>query len=262
MALREAILVNGMLTNAEIWYSIKASEIKDLEEVDKLLIRRILEAPASACIESLYLEMGLIPLSIMIKARRVNYLHYLVNLNKSEMLYKVFETQWKYPGRGDWTEEVKVNLIELDINLSIDEMRKKSKNSFKRMVKIHTQEYTLAYLLKIKESHTKMENLHYTEIKLQNYLKNSEITVEEARNLFKYRTRVAHFKENMKSSYASTVCPLCMVQPDTQTHSMQCPEVKLKTKIEGHYSDIFSENIPSTISKTLLNIFKLREEYL
>ena len=36
--LREIILINGMLNSAEIWYNLKASEIKDLESGDKLLL--------------------------------------------------------------------------------------------------------------------------------------------------------------------------------------------------------------------------------
>ena len=55
-ALREAELINGILTNAEVWYGVQQNEIDELEEVDKLLLRRILGAPDSTCIESLYLD--------------------------------------------------------------------------------------------------------------------------------------------------------------------------------------------------------------
>ena len=102
-----------------------------------------------------------------------------------------------------------------------------------------------------------MNNLTYTEHKLQNYLRDKKISVEKARKLFRYRTRVAKFKDNMKSSFPVTTCPLCLVQPDTQVHSFQCPEVKVK--LEGNYNDIFRENIPTNISRTLLQISKLRE---
>ena len=247
----------------QIWYSLQKTEVAELEEVDKMLLRRILAAPDSACIESLYLELGVIPIHIMLKARRVNYLHYLATLSENEMLYKVFMSQWKYPIKDDWTQEVKLNLNELGINLSLEEVKQMSKNSFKRMVKIKTKEYTMKYLLGIKEKHKKMDDLHYTELKLQNYLKDSDIPVAEARNLYRYRTRVAKYKENMKSSYTntSTACPLCLLHPDTQLHSVQCTEVKTKIVVEGRYEDIFDEDIPSNISKTLLRIDKLREDF-
>ena len=262
VTLRESLLVNGMLTNAEIWYGISKSEINELEDVDKLLMRRVLESPSSSCVESLYLELGIIPISILIKARRVNYLHYLVNLSESEMLSKVFKTQWRFPTKDDWTTQVQEDLKDFEIDLSLEEMKSKSKNSFKRLVKIKAKEYALDNLLNLKEKHKKMENLDYTELKLQNYLKDSEIPPNEARNLYRFRTRAANFKENCKNSYLSTACPLCFVQPDTQVHSVKCTVVNEKVKVEGNYNDIFDEKIPSEISKTLLRIMQLRENLL
>ena len=99
--LREAMLLNGMLTNTEIWYNLQKKEILELEEVDKLLMRRILQAPDSAPIESLYLELGTIPIHIVLKSRRVTYLHYLATQNPDEMLHKTVIAQWKYPVKGD-----------------------------------------------------------------------------------------------------------------------------------------------------------------
>ena len=99
-----------------------------------------------------------------------------------------------------------------------------------------------------------MDNLQYFELKLQKYLKDVDF------NLYRFRTHCAKFKENMKTSYTATPCPFCLVQPDNQAHSVQCPEVQQRVKIEGNYSEIFKENVPSNISKTLMNITKMREE--
>ena len=198
----------------------------------------------------------------MIKARRVNYLHYLLQLKEKEMLSKVFYAQWKYPAKDDWTTQVQKDLLDLNIDLSIEEMKKKSPGSFKRLVKLKTKEYTLDHLLKIKEKHSKMDNLEYIELKLQNYLKDVNITVQEAKNLYRFRTRAAKFRENMKNSYnVSIACPLCHVQPDTQVHSLKCPVVRTKVDVKGNYSDIFLEDIPSDISKTLSEITEVREEF-
>ena len=51
----------------------------------------------------------------------------------------------------DWILEVKENLKELDIDLTLEEIQKKSKNSFKRLVKTKTKEYALDFLLDLKE---------------------------------------------------------------------------------------------------------------
>ena len=66
----------------------------------------------------------------------------------------------------------------------------------------------------------------------------------------------------MKTGYQCTPCPFCSVQPDTQIHSVQCTVVKSRITVQGKYFDIFKENIPTEIVKTLLQISELREEVI
>ena len=56
-------------------------------------------------------------------------------------------------------------------------------------MKKKSKEYALEYLLKLKSKHSKMENLDYIDLNLQNYLKSKDITVQEAKNLYRFRTR-------------------------------------------------------------------------
>ena len=83
------------------------------------MIRKILDAPISTCIESLYLELGLVPISIILKSRRINYLHYMVNLYPEEMIYKCVEAQVKYPNKDDCTLQVKQDLDDFGIHLEL-----------------------------------------------------------------------------------------------------------------------------------------------
>ena len=68
--LRESLFVNGILWNIETWYDLKEREIEELEKIDKLLLKRILNVPISTPTALLYLELGVIPLRYIIKARR------------------------------------------------------------------------------------------------------------------------------------------------------------------------------------------------
>ena len=178
------------------------------------------------------------------------------------MLYKVFIAQWRYPVKDDWTNKVKQNLEEFGLSLSLEEIKSKSVNTFKRMVKTRAKEYTLNFLLNKKENHKKMDGLSYSDIKLQTYLKDPNISVAEAKNLYRFRTRSAKFKENMKNGYQSITCPFCFVHPDTQVHSMQCDDIKTKITIKGIYEDIFKQNISKDISETLLKITELRKNII
>ena len=91
--MRESLLVNGILFNSEVWYNLNENEIRELEEVDETLLRRILNAHSKTSIEALYLELGCIPLRYIIMSRRLNFLYYLMNLNKNELLFNFVEAQ-------------------------------------------------------------------------------------------------------------------------------------------------------------------------
>ena len=68
VTLREAMLVNGLLTNCEVWHDLKDTEVNKLEEIDRLLLRKIFQVASSCPTEALYLELGCIPLGIVIKS--------------------------------------------------------------------------------------------------------------------------------------------------------------------------------------------------
>ena len=63
------------------------------------------------------------------------------------------------------------------------------------------------------------------------------------------------------SSNIPIACPLCHVHPDTQENSVQqCSVVKEKVNVKGSYKDIFLEDVPVDIVRTLMKIMELREK--
>ena len=74
-------------------------------------------------------------------------------------------------------------------------------------MRIKEKKYALYTFLEKQESHSKLDNLCYTELKLQAYLENMSAT--EAQTVFSYRTRMANFKENYRGPEGPKPCPLC-----------------------------------------------------
>ena len=95
-----------------------------------------------------------------------------------------------------------------------------------------------------------MENLTYTKLKMQNYLKSSEFNMNESLNIFKYRTRMADFGENFRAGYDRVLCPLCLGHLDNQSQSFQCIAINNEIKIQGNINELYGENIPKKIGKT------------
>ena len=60
LLLRDAMFVNGILCNSEVWHSISKKHIEELEVLDRSLLRYILKAHSKVQNEFLYLETGAI----------------------------------------------------------------------------------------------------------------------------------------------------------------------------------------------------------
>ena len=260
--LRNSMLINGTLTNAEIWYNFSKQEIGEFEKMDKLSFSRLLEVPGSTPYESFFLELGVLPVTAIVKARRINYLYSILQREAGSMLNSFFITQWNNPTRGDWTEEVKSDLEDFGIPCSFEWIKSKSQLSFKSLVKTKAEEYALSILKDQQNTHSKMENLRYSSLKMQSYFSRDDIQPSEKKTIFKYRTRMERFGENFRGPNGPVCCPLCHTHLDNQQMSYQCPEIKQEVEIKGSYTDIFKDAIKLETIKTIVSISETRKSIL
>ena len=79
------------------------------------MLRSILGTPISTPTEAMFLELGIISIGTIIKARRINFLNYLATRGDSAMVFKVFMLQWNSPGKDDWALQVKSDLKDFKI---------------------------------------------------------------------------------------------------------------------------------------------------
>ena len=258
--LRETIFLSSILTNSEVWYRLTKSDVEELELLDRSLLRRILSVPNSTPSAALFLETGCMRIGTILKARRLNYLQYLVKLPEEDMLSKIFHCQWLVNNQQDWTRQVKKDLEDFNLPTDLDYISKKSVFSWKNLVKKNARTYELRNLTILKESRneSKMANLKYDQLKPQDYL--SELDVREAKNVFRFRTRMANFNGNFRGQGQSELCPLCGLHDDLQSLSFNCPKVLEKIEVKEEYEDIFGLKISKTLSKTLSEIDKLRKK--
>ena len=246
LLLRESIFLNGILTNTEVWYGLKESELTELEALDYILLRDVLQTPSSTPIEALQLELGVLSVRTIIKARRINYLHYLATSKENEMIFKFFMAQLNYPLKNDWTNQVKEDLSDFAINDDLSFIKSKSINSFKKLVKAQAAKYELTRLLKVKAPHTKMDNLSYNKLELQEYLKLKNCNAPQAKIMFRYRCRMANFGENFRGPRGPQICPMCSNHLDNQHLSFVCPKVQASVEVDVDYANIFKRTyLPS-----------------
>ena len=262
LLLRESIFINGILNNSEVWYGLTTTEINDFENLDIVLLRRILKSPTSTPKEAFYLELGLIPLGVVIKAKRINYLHNIVTRKESEMIFNFFKAQWNNPVRGDWTETVKTDLEDFSISINLEDIKKQSKEVFKKKVKAKAQEYSLNILLEKKETHSKMSNLQYFELKLQTYFHQEGLSIKQIQDVFRFRTRMIQVRENYKGQRGPYLCPLCNDYPDNQIHLFQCKKLNEKREENEIVDNLYTQDVTVENARKVSKILKEREKQL
>ena len=256
--LRESFFLNGILFSSEAWYGITEEEIDQLEKLDIQLLRYIFEVPHSVPVVSLYLESGCVRIRNIIRARRLNFLHYLANMKKDEMLYKFFKCQWDHPSQRDWTVQVRSDMRKIGLPESLEFVTSKSEKVFKEIVKREIKTFEFSNLMQERKSKT--INLKYSHLKMQEYLLLNNMNKNEAIILFKFRTRMAPFGENYKAGRFSSTCPYCFSHIDSQEESFKCSALNKMIDIRGKYEDIFVGNFSEELIKTLYHIYKYRKE--
>ena len=165
--LRDSIFVNGFLWNLETWYDIKEQDLKQLEKIDKMLLKRILNVPVSTPSALLYLELGLVPLRYIIQARRLTFLRYILTRNEDDLLLKFFKAQCREPSKNDWCSTIQNDLKEFGLDDNFDEIMNLSKDMWKNKVKEAMKIKAFDDLLDTQASYSKGKSLFYGELKMR-----------------------------------------------------------------------------------------------
>ena len=143
----------------------------------------------------------------------------------------------------------------------MEEIKSKSTDSFKKIVKAKAFMYEFSKLMLKKQPHSKMEKLSYVKLEMQEYLKQNSISSIGGRTVFRYRTHMANYRQNFGSNNGPVNFPLCGLHIDNQFMAFyNCQVIKDNVKIEGRYEDIFKNTVPSDLVKTLVNIEQFRKE--
>ena len=165
---------------------------------------------------------------------------------------------------------MKTYLTQLGFNFDygLNDIKLKSKEAFKRLVKSKAKEYAFNMLCQKKESYSKLRNLDYAEFKAQEYLLNKNFAYDEIKLVFKFRTRMLNFSGNFKAGRETVVCPLCNLHSDSQSLMLECPIIR--EELKKQFGDIrniqmnnfFKSNIDEYHVQVLKCAMEVRETKL
>ena len=139
IALRQAWLINGILFNSEVWYSVTEQQIAHLVDIDKYLLRGLINAHAKVPLEHLYLELAALPIKYVMSARRMIFLQTILKRNDNEITKKIYKLQKEDPLPGDWCKLVEEDFNTMNLHMSDELIAQMSEFDYKKLVKQRLQ---------------------------------------------------------------------------------------------------------------------------
>ena len=219
--LRRALLISVLLFNSETWLRLTKESIKRLESVDLMLLRKVLKTPISTPKVSLYLETGCVPLRYILKGKRIMFLHHILTRDINSLISRVFWAQVHDTGKGDWCQVVRQDLDMLGLeNLSFSDIKSTSKESLKALINDRINITALEELLSEKSKLSKVSELTYTKLEMQQYLLDENLSTRQKQLLFRWRTKMT--KVGWNYGKKDMLCPICSDAEDTQDHLLEC----------------------------------------
>jgi hypothetical protein len=220
LMLRTAMLQSVLLTNAETWLRLAPKDMRNLERVDEMLLRKLLETPISTPGAALYLETGTIPLKYALKCKRIMFLHHILTRDKGALISQVFWAQVNNPAPGDWCTVVHEDMEALEIGeISYQELEGMSKNCLKNIMKKTIRNAAFKELMIRKNLLSKIAPQHYDSLTIQPYLLSPSTSNRQKRVQFRWRTRMTKVGWNYG---IKGKCPLCKDSDDIQDHLLSC----------------------------------------
>jgi hypothetical protein len=196
------------------------------------------------------------------------YLWKILNVDRKELIYRVFESQCNSSHQGDWVKQVDKDRENIELDLENVEISKMSKTKFKTIVHKKVTNLALSELNQLKDKHSKSAYLASNSFEIAPYLNDSRFSRRETQVLFSLRSQTLDVRMNFGNQFNETLCRICRLFPETQSHLLQCPEIAPKLKLLCLGSQIVEKHVFGSVdeqlkvSKIYCKILEIRKEIL
>ena len=237
--------------------------MRSLEQVDEMLLSRILNCAGNTSNAMKYLELGVYPIRFEIYRRTILFLQYILKEDESSMIYKVLQATINDPTKNYFVAKCNLALAEFELEMTFNEIGAMSKNQLKRLLKENVRKSSLKYLTKQIEGQSKTNNIEYKQLKIQDYFVNGECGKNLSQLIFKARSKTLEIKEHKKWKFQDLLCVGCKENEETGLEILTCE--KLDNKISSKndqgitYDWFYSENTNRKITAGKLLESRLKE---
>jgi hypothetical protein len=243
LLLRKAILVSSLLFTAETWSGLKENQLKRLEQVDSSLLRSLMKCHSKTPIEFLHMESGTWKLRHILTLNRMMYHHHILTTDKNETIMKMYLKQKSDQTKDDWYQLLQKDFKFVGLSMNDEEIKSMSQFQYKKKIKLLIQKAVFEYFVTEKQKHSKLDDIGYTDLRIQPYLKDPSFSKDERALLTSLRSRCYSAKINFRKLYKNDLnCRLGCDLPESQIHVfMHCKYSEIPPNI--FYNDIFENSI-------------------
>ena len=139
-----------------------------------------------------------------------------------------------------------MNLNELEILLTFEEIEVMPIATFKKLVKLKIKEKAFIYLINQKEKRNgKGIEINHLKHEMQNYLKSEDMNInnDERKLILQLRTKINFkVKSHFRRMHIDTICDGCRIAESTTEHSLECQTLLGKNELVTYlpnYPDLY-----------------------
>ena len=212
-----------------------------------------------------YLDLGILPVRHEIMKRKLSFLQYILKQEENSMIYQILQVTRENSVKNDFVYTCQKYLKTLDINSTFEEIAKMSKFSFKKILKEKTQIAAFKYLNNEKLKQTKILDINYSELKMQDYLADGDRNTNISKLIFKARGKILDIKLHKKWKFEDKICSGCGINEESGEEILHCDsfgENSDNVPYSWFYSSSVDEQVcvAKVMMKKLKNRKKIREE--
>ena len=183
---------------------------------------------------------------------RLYFLKIILEQEKSSRIFKFFiNLQYQNPSKTDWASTCMENLKELNLDMTLKEIKDMTKIKYKESIRSKCNELAYKYLMKRKGS--KGKEIMYTRIEMSQYLQpNDTLEIEEQKKIFEIRNKMTNIPANFSGTNRNERKCVCE-EPENMEHIYCCKKLNT-TDIRTEYENIYKGNVKNM--KIILNRFE------
>jgi hypothetical protein len=202
-----------------------------------------------------------VPIRFEIMRRKFAFLQYILKQEKSAMISQVLKATRENSVKHNFVQTCMKYLKTLDISLNFEEIEKLSDRKFKKLLKEKSKVAAFNYLKKEQSKQTKIMDIHYDKLEIQEYLLCGDRDINISRLILKARGLTLDIKTQKKWIYSDRLCSGCTLNDESGNEILFCKSFgKNIQKIS--YSWFYRESVSDQIlvAQIMMKKLKAREK--